>query len=185
MAGTAGRQRVKHERHPGFYVRREDQHALRSPWGAPALRPAVEPRWRSGLRRRFGSATHRGDGVFQSRLCRGLSSAGSRWSDVIGSSLRARGGGLGRAQIAAFSAPRAPGITALSRVDTAWRRRAFLWAAGSFLPSWGLCGGSGVCAVDLMHGLTDAMWVSELEADAAVGPAGRAREQRGRGAGDL
>ena len=52
---------------------------------------ALEPRWPSGLRRRFANATHRGTGVSNPRLCQGLSFACSRWSDVIGSSLRGRG----------------------------------------------------------------------------------------------
>ena len=43
---------------------------------------------------------------FESRLCQGLSLAGSRWSDIIGSSLRGRGEDLAT-YISALQAPRA------------------------------------------------------------------------------
>ena len=46
------------------------------------------------LKSRSGVAVTPRDGVFESRLCQGLSFASSRTSDIIGSSLQGRGGGL-------------------------------------------------------------------------------------------
>ena len=50
-----------------------------------------EPRWLSGLWSPMLRTEGRG---LESRLCQGLSLAGSRWSDIIDSSLRGRGGRL-------------------------------------------------------------------------------------------
>ena len=47
----------------------------------------------------------------ESRLCQGLSLAGSRWSDIIGSSLRGRGGGLSNLDSRIRCASYEPGVT--------------------------------------------------------------------------
>ena len=63
---------------------------------------------------------------FGPRLRQGLSLAGSSWSDIIGLSLRGRGGGLGNLRSPHYKAPRAPGVTAVRLEDAAWRRRVTL-----------------------------------------------------------
>ena len=54
------------------------------------VQPPPGPRWPSGLRRGSPMLRPEGRGL-ESRLCQGLSLAGSRRSDIIGSSLRGRG----------------------------------------------------------------------------------------------
>ena len=68
--------------------------------------PSSQPRWCSGLR----SASR--DGVWPARI--GMTE------------LAHHSEGGGRTQIGASPAPRAPGISAVSRVHTTWRRRMFL-----------------------------------------------------------
>ena len=67
---------------------RGTRHPARWPRFEVKSAAGVEPRWPKALVRQCYAPR---DGVIESRLCQGLSLAGSRWSDIIGSSLHGRG----------------------------------------------------------------------------------------------